>query len=228
MCSMLPIALTVALLSPFQQANTLSAAEMKEGWRLLFDGKTTKGWRTFKEKEVRPGWVVKDGALAVGDPENAGDIMTTNEFQWFVLSLEYNIEKGQNSGIMFHVTEQGRTAWMTGPEIQLFDNPSNPQVQQAGWLYELYKTDKDATKPAGEWNRLVIAVLPEGCYTEMNGVRYYDYKMGSEDFKARVEKSKFGKMPYFAKSGKGAIAFQGDHGKVKFRNIKILARDIQK
>ncbi|MBV6458616.1 MAG: hypothetical protein HONBIEJF_01749 [Fimbriimonadaceae bacterium] len=213
---------------PMQEVNALSPAETKAGWKLLFDGRSTKGWRTFKEKGVGEGWVVKDGALCVENPEKAGDIMTTEDFRWFVLSLEYNIAKGQNSGIMFHVTEQGRTVWMTGPEIQLFDNAANPEVQQAGWLYELYKADKDATKPAGEWNHLVIAVLPDKCYTEMNGVRYYEYKLGSEDFKARVAKSKFSKMPYFAKAGKGAIAFQGDHGNVKFRNIKILVRDNQK
>jgi len=225
---MVPALLSVLVALPSQEINTLSAAEKKAGWKLLFDGKTTKGWKAYKEKEVHEGWVVKDGALCVADPEHAGDIMTTQDFKWFMLSIEYNMDPGQNSGIMFHVTEQGRTPWMSGPEIQLFDNASNPEVQQAGWLYEIYKAEKDATKPAGEWNHLLIAVLPDKCFTEMNGVRYYEYKLGSDDFKERVAKSKFAKMPYFAKSGKGAIAIQGDHGKVKFRNIKILPRDNQK
>jgi hypothetical protein len=213
------VALTALLV--LQAPNTLTTAEKKAGWRLLFDGQTTKGWRNFKAQDIKPGWTVKDGALTCSDPHNAGDIMTKDQFDWFELTLDYNIGKGENSGIMYHVTEQGEATWHTGPEIQLFDNPSNPEVQKAGWLYQLYQSKVDATKPAGEWNHVRILVTPAKCQTDMNGVKYYEYVLGSEDFKARLAKSKFATMPYFAKSMTGSIAFQGDHGLVSFRNIKI-------
>jgi hypothetical protein len=90
------------------------------------------------------------------------------------------------------------------------------------------KTGKplDATKPAGEWNKVRLVISPEKCEHWINGVKYFDYVLGSEDFNARVKKSKFATMPLFAKSPKGAIALQGDHGQISFRNIKI--REIQK
>ena len=209
--------------------NTLSDAEKAAGWKLLFDGNTLNGWHNFKKEGVRPGWQIKDGTLVCVDPHNAGDIVTTEQFDWFELSLEYNITEAGNSGIMFHVTEQGNSPWQTGPEIQLEDNEKAKDPQRCAWLYGLYqpeidpKTGKtlDATKPVGQWNQVRIIISPTKCEHYVNGVKYFEYVLGSEDFKARVAKSKFGKMPYFAKSDKGYLALQGDHGSVAFRNIKI-------
>ncbi len=209
--------------------NTLTAEEKSVGWRLLFDGKELKGWHNFKREGIRPGWQVKDGALVCVDPHNAGDLVTTEKFDSFELQLDYNISEGGNSGIMYHVTDEGNAAWATGPEIQLEDNAKATDPQRCGWLYALYqpaidpKSGKplDATKPAGQWNRIRIIISPEKCVHEVNGVKYVEYVLGSEDFKARVAKSKFGKMPLFAKSGTGYLALQGDHGEVSFRNIKI-------
>ena len=201
--------------------NTLTEDEKKAGWKLLFDGKTLDGWHNFKEAGVKPGWQVKDGALVCVDPHNAGDIVTADKYEWFELEVDYNISKGGNSGIMFHVTDEGGTAWQTGPEIQLLDNKDGKDPNKAGWLYQLYTTDKDATKPAGEWNHLRILLSPDKCEHVMNGEKYFEYVLGSDDFKKRVEKSKFGKMPHFAKSPTGYLALQGDHGQVSFRNIKI-------
>jgi hypothetical protein len=79
----------------------------------------------------------------------------------------------------------------------------------------------DATKPAGQWNQVRLLITPEKCEHEINGVKYFEYVIGSEDFQQRVAASKFGSMPDFAKSGAGYIALQGDHGQVRFRNIKI-------
>jgi hypothetical protein len=209
--------------------NTLTDAEKTAGWKLLFDGKSLNGWHNFKKEGVRPGWQVKDGTLACVDPHDAGDVVTTDKFDWFELELDYNISEGGNSGIMFHVTDEGDAAWATGPEIQLEDNAKAADPQRCGWLYALYqpptdpKTGKpvDATRPAGEWNHLRIVISPEKCVHEVNGVKYVEYVLGSEDFNARVARSKFGKMPLFAKSNSGSIALQGDHGQVSFRNIKI-------
>ena len=106
---------------------------------------------------------------------------------------------------------------------------SSKDPQRCGWLYGLYEPPVDpkkgkpldATKPAGEWNKVRLVVTPEKCLHEINGVKYFEYSMTSADFKERVAKSKFGQMPLFAKSGKGSIALQGDHGSISFRNIKV-------
>ena len=143
-------------------ANKLSDDEVKAGWKLLFDGKSFAGWHTFKQDGVRPGWQVKDGTLACVDPHKAGDLATTDKYDWFELSLEYNISEGGNSGVMFHVTNDGNAIWATGPEVQLEDNVKAADPIRCGWLYQLYqpendpKTGKplDATKPVGEWNQM--------------------------------------------------------------------------
>ena len=215
--------------------NQLTAAEKQAGWKLLFDGKTLNGWTNFGKTDVRAGWQVKDGTLACVDPHNAGDIVTAGQFDWFELSIDFNISEGGNSGIMFHVTKEGRTAWATGPEIQLEDNVKAGDPERCGWLYQLYKpaidpkTNKpiDATKPAGEWNQIRVTIAPVGEKSEVsvNGVKYYDFYYGSDDFKARIAKSKFRRMPGFAKSDTGSIALQGDHGSVAFRNIAAASQE---
>lgn len=210
--------------------NTLTDAEKAAGWRLLFNGKDFTGWHNFKHEGVRPGWEVKDGTLVCADPHNAGDIVTTDQFDWFELQLDYNISEAGNSGIMFHVTDQGNQVWATGPEFQLEDNVKAADHIRCGWLYALYQppddpnTGKplDATKPVGEWNHVRLLITPQKCVHEINGVKYFEYVLGSEDFTNRVAHSKFGRMPHFAKSTSGYIALQGDHGRVEFRNIKLL------
>jgi len=209
--------------------NTLTEAEKAAGWKLLFNGKGFSGLHNFKQDGVRPGWQVKDGALACVDPHNAGDIVSADKFGWFELQLDYNISEGGNSGIMYHVTDDGAAVWATGPEFQLEDNAKAADPIRCGWLYALYqpandpKTGKplDATKPVGEWNHVRLVIGHDKCIHEINGVKYFEYVLGSEDFKARVAKSKFSKMPMFAKASSGYIALQGDHGQVSFRNIKV-------
>jgi hypothetical protein len=211
------------------KANTLPDEEKNAGWKLLFDGKGLDGWHSFKMDSVRPGWQVKDGVLTCADPHNAGDLCTNYKYGWFELQLDYNISPAGNSGIMYHVTDEGRATWATGPEFQLEDNAAAADPVRCGWLYALYqpptdpKTGKpiDTTKAAGQWNHIRLLISPERCEHEINGVKYFEYVLGGEDFKQRVAKSKFGKMPLFAKSDSGYIALQGDHGQVSFRNIKI-------
>src|SRR5258705_2265896 len=138
--------------------NTLTDAEKAAGWKLLFDGKTTNGWRNYKKSDIAPGWKVENSALVRGK-EAAGDIITADKYAAFELSLEYNISPGGNSGLMYHVTEEGATPWRTGPEIQIQDSTSAAKdPQKPGWLYQLYKSDIDAAKPAGEWNQLRILI----------------------------------------------------------------------
>jgi hypothetical protein len=218
------------------RVNALTEAEKKGGWKLLFNGQNLDGWHNFKTTTVRQGWQVKDGSLACVDPHDAKDLCTTEQFDWFELQLDYNISEGGNSGIIFHATDDGNAVWATGPEFQLEDNAKAADPQRCGWLYALYqppndpKTGKplDATKPAGEWNHVRLLITPEKCEHEINGVKYFEYVLGSDDFKQRVAKSKFGRMPLFAKFDKGYIALQGDHGQVAFRNIKIRPIEAKK
>src|SRR5947209_445990 len=163
--SLTAISLTLAFCAvPCRAAseNSLSTDEKAAGWQLLFDGQDLKGWHNFKKEGVRPGWEIKDGTIACVDPHNAGDIVTEGKYDWFELQLDYNISEGGNSGIMYHVTDDGGAAWATGPEFQLEDNAKAADKIRCGWLYALYqpptdpKTDKplDATKPAGKWNHV--------------------------------------------------------------------------
>lgn len=212
---------TLAVALAIGQDNTLTKAEAHSGWKLLFDGKTTKGWHNFKQKTISDGWKVVDGVLTIVDANKAGDIVTDDKFDWFELEIDAKLGKGQNSGIMYHVADDGEATWHSGPEIQLYDHPAEPGVQITGYLYELYSSPVDASKPAGEWNHLHIVVAPDRCYTEVNGVKYYEYVLGSKDFWEREAKSKFVEFPQFAKLKSGTIAIQGDHGNVSFKNIKI-------
>jgi Domain of Unknown Function (DUF1080) len=212
--------------------NTLADSEKAAGWKLLFDGKSTDGWHNYRKHDIGPGWQVVDGTLACVDTKRSGgDLVTDEKFDNFELVLEYNISKGGNSGVMFHVTDEGPTTWATGPEVQLFDNQQtgSHEEQLSGWLYQLYKPPvdpatgkpRDSTHPAGEWNDVRIIIAPEKCEVYMNGDKYYEFVLGSDDWNQRVAKSKFASMPGFGKAASGRIALQGDHGAVSFRNIKI-------
>lgn len=232
MSSLMVLSLTAAIqamAADDSSINKLTSEEKAAGWQLLFDGNDFNGWHNFKREGVRAGWEVRDGTLVCADPHNAGDIVTSNQFDWFELQLDYNISEAGNSGIMFHVTDEGNAVWATGPEFQLEDNQKAADKIRCGWLYALYqppidpKTGQtlDATKPVGEWNHVRLLITPEKCVHEINGVKYFEYVLGSDDFNTRVAHSKFGRMPHFAKSNIGFIALQGDHGQVSFRNIKV-------
>lgn len=209
--------------------NILTDEEKAAGWKLLFNGTDLTGWHNFRRDDVRPGWKVQDGVLICADPHDAGDLCTSEQYDWFELQIEYNISPAGNSGIMYHVTDEARSAWATGPEFQLEDNAAAADPVRCGWLYALYQppidpsTGKtlDATKPAGQWNQIRLIISPAKCEHIINGVKYFEYVLGSEEFQQRVAKSKFSRMPLFAKSKTGYIALQGDHGQVSFRNIKI-------
>ena len=174
---------------------------------------------------VGPGWKVENGALVRAD-KGAGDIITSDKFGAFELVLDFNISKEGNSGLMFHVTEEGGAPWHTGPEIQIQDNKDGHDPQKAGWMYQLYPASVDTTKPVGEWNTFVLKCqkTPAGtfkCEHTMNGTKYCEYEIGSDDWKAKLAKSKFAKWEGFGTHDKGHICLQ-DHGNpVWFRNIKI-------
>jgi hypothetical protein len=203
--------------------NQLTAEESAAGWKLLFDGKdASQHWRGFKKETLPAGWVVEDGALV--RKTGGGDIVTKDEYDSFEFAVDWKISEGGNSGIIFKVQEDKpvNAPWMTGPEAQILDNVKGHDPQHAGWLYQLYKTDLDTTKPAGEWNHFVLKCekTPAGtyhCEHWMNGTKYVDYEIGSDDWKERVAKSKFKGYDDFGKAAAGRICLQ-DHGNlVSFR-----------
>jgi len=206
------------------------AAGAADEWKSLFDGKSSAGWLEITGKPFPATWTIEDGCLKTSPkPGGMQDIRTAEVFSSFELEFDWKISPAGNSGIIYHITEKGGAVWATGPEFQLEDNTKAADQIRCGWLYALYqpptdpKTEKplDATKPVGEWNHIRLLISPEKCEHDINGVKYFEYVLGSDDFNERVAKSKFGKMPGFAKSNSGYIALQGDHGSVSFRNIKI-------
>lgn len=215
------IACLIASLLIQTSHNTLTQAEKDSGWFLLFDGASTSGWHNYKSDTIGDGWRIIDGVLEIIDPANAGDIVSTKQFEWFELSIDFKLADGQNSGIMFHVDESGETAWQSGPEIQIYDAGDQEGVEKTGYLYQIYAPKLDATYPVGQWNNIRIRVAPDVSWTKVNGVTYYTYDYRSKDFWERVKASKFSEYPGFAKAKSGSIAIQGDHGIVSFRNIKI-------
>ena len=214
--------------------NRLTDAEKAAGWVLLFDGQTTEGWRNFHKPDISKGWQVKDGALCRVD-KTAGDIITTGEYGDFQLELDYKVPAYANSGIMYRVSESEPRAPWSGVEFQILDN-TDPKgdPQKSGWAYALYQppTDAktgqplDATKPIGEWNHIKLVCRGPHIEHWMNGVKYCEYEIGSDDWNQRVAKSKFSKWPNFAKSAKGHLTLQGDHGDVSFANIKLLPLEV--
>jgi cytochrome c len=207
--------------------NKLSSAEVKAGWKLLFDGKSTKGWRGYKAKAVPSAWVVQDGALAFDKKEGAtgGDLLTRDQYENFELSIDWRVGEGGNSGIMYHVQETEDHPWRTGPEMQVLDNArhrdgKNP-LTSAGSCYGLYAPSKDVTRPVGEWNQARLVVNGPAVEHWLNGEKIVSYEKGSADWDAKVAGSKFKSMPNFGESTRGHIDLQ-DHGdRVEFRNIKL-------
>jgi hypothetical protein len=199
--------------------NTLSEKEKSEGWRLLFDGKNaSENWRGYRKEVFPEKWVIEDGAL-VG--QRGGDIITREQFENFELSIEWKISEGGNSGIMFRVLETEKAPWQTGPEIQILDNVGGKDPNKAGWMYALYPASVDTTKPVGEWNHFRFVTQGGKCEHWMNGTKYVEYTIGSEDWNQKVAKSKFGNFPAFAKAPKGHLCLQ-DHGNlVWYRSMKI-------
>jgi cytochrome c len=214
--------------------NTLTKQEEKDGWKLLFDGKTLKGWRNFKSKTIGEAWSVTDGAIHLNKTQKegfqvkgGGDIVTENEFENFELSIEWKIAPCGNSGIIFNVVEapEYQYVWQTGPEMQVLDNACHPDAKiekhRAGNLYDLIASSTESVKPANEWNVAKIVSNKGHLELWLNGVKQVETTMFTPEWEAMIKGSKFKDMPGFGKSKKGRISLQ-DHGDlVWFRNIKI-------
>ena len=218
--------------------NTLSDQEKKNHVVLLFDGKTTNGWRgAYKDKFPEKGWEVKDGTLNVlgsngKESTNGGDIITTKEYSAFVLQFEFKITEGANSGVKYFVTEkENNTGSAIGLEYQILDDAKHPDAKMGtdgnrtlASLYDLIPSIKEprARRKVGEWNRGMVIVYPDGRVEHyLNGWKMLDYKRGTQYFYALVARSKYAHWPNFGMAPEGHILLQ-DHGNdVSFRSIKI-------
>jgi hypothetical protein len=210
----------MALISPSNSVGREQSAR-NDGWRSLLDGKTTAGWRGYRQKTMPDGWTVLDGALTRAG--KGGDIITVDQFADFELTLEYNVAPGANSGVFFRVTEDDPVIWHDAPEIQVIDNARQDlkPAQTAGANYEIHAPARDVAKPAGEWNTMRILVKGDHVEQWLNGVKVVAYELGSDDWKRRVQASKFKEFPRYGQARRGHIGLQ-DHGdKVAYRNIRI-------
>ena len=227
------ILIALSFISQAQTPNTLTKSEKKHGWKLLFDGYTTKGWRNYKSDKIGAAWKVKDGALYLDaankkdwQTEDGGDIVTEGIYENYELSVEWKIQPCGNSGIIFNVQDGNYDyVWHTGPEFQVLDNACHPDAKiikhSAGDLYDLISCKVETVKPAGEWNQARI-IANKGNYSFwLNGTEVTSVNMNSPEWKALIAGSKFKDKPDFGMFTKGRISLQ-DHGdQVWYRNIKI-------
>ncbi|HVZ57255.1 MAG TPA: DUF1080 domain-containing protein [Chitinophagaceae bacterium] len=215
--------------------NTLTDQEKKDGWELLFDG-TTKGWHKYGDGAVGSSWKADSTLhLDASKKENwqvsgGGDIVTDEEFTNFDLKLDWKIDTGGNSGVMFYVHEGKDSAkyayaWYTGPEMQVLDNNGHPDAKipkhRAGDLYDLISCSKETVKPALQWNHAEIVANNGKLDLYLNGENVVSTTLWDANWKKLVAGSKFKDMPEFGTYKVGRIALQ-DHGfNVWFKNIKI-------
>jgi cytochrome c len=228
-----PVTVTAMLSHPH---NALTSSESGNGWKLLFDGKTTQGWHNYNKKTIGKSWIVEDGTLSLDarkhpdghwQAADGGDIVAEGEYENFELNVEWKVSPCGNSGIIYNVIEspEYEFAWHTGPEMQILDDVCHPDTRfsshRAGSLYDMIPCEVVTVKPAGEWNK--VRIIKNNGLVEhwLNGVVVVRYDMNKDTWIQMINKSKFKSMPQFGRAERGKIVLQ-DHGdKVWFRNIKI-------
>ena len=214
-------------------ANEMSAQQGE--WEVLFDGSSFDGWKGYGTDKVADVWKLEDGAMVFYPPKDRPkgtiyDINTVGAYTDFVLSLEWRISEGGNSGIFWGISEdsQFKKPYHTGPEIQVLDNEKHPDAKngtthQAGALYDMVAPAKDATKAVGEWNLVEITIDHKNNKGKvvLNGEEVVTFPVVGDGWDAMVADSKFKGWKGFGKYTTGKIGLQ-DHGDiVAYRNIKI-------
>jgi hypothetical protein len=217
--------------------NNLDPEEKVQGWRLLWDGKTAKGWRGADAPGFpAKGWSLANGELAVQPKGGGGDIMTEEEFGAFELQMEFKVSAGANSGIFYYLTSPHDPASGAplGLEYQILDDEHHPDAKLGidgnrtlASLYDIYpratlRTNVGVAPKIDVWQHARIVARADGAVEHwLNGVKVLEFKRGSDDYRAHVAASKFKSTPEFGEAAKGRILLQ-DHGDaVAFRSIKI-------
>nr|WP_321407075.1 DUF1080 domain-containing protein [uncultured Carboxylicivirga sp.] len=225
--------------------NTLTKNETADGWKLLWDGKTTQGWRGAKLDDFPAnGWTIQDGILSVqssggAESENGGDIVTTQPYKNFILEVDFKFTKGANSGIKYFVnTELNKDKGSAiGCEFQILDDDIHPDAKKGvngnrtlGSLYDLIKASGREYIPSlgplkyvnqYNWNRARIVVNGKKVEHYLNGCKVVEYERNTQQWRALVAYSKYSIWPGFGEAEEGLILLQ-DHGdEVHFKNIKI-------
>lgn len=221
--------LTALMVSPFVNAaepNTLTADETKDGWKLLFDGKTLDGWMSWKTKKpLEEGtWTVEDGTLTLTG-KGGGDIYTVDSYENFELALEWKTTG--NSGIFFRVDPAIKgPIYKVAPEIQIERTAGNHSTSAAG-LYALYEVEGEKELNPDGWNQVRMRIQDGHAVHWFNGRKTYQYTIGSADWNTRVANSKFKTWEGFGEFADGRVGLQ-DHGaKVAFRSVKIKRLDAE-
>jgi hypothetical protein len=218
--------------------NTLTTQEQNNGVKLLWDGKTTDGWRgAYKDKFPEHGWEIVDGELRVvksagAESQNGGDIVSLDEYKAFDLQFEFKLSDGANSGVKYFVTEkENNQGSAIGLEYQILDDEKHPDAKLGAVgnrtlasLYDLIPADRNprGVKKIGEWNQGRVIVYPDNHVEHwLNGYKVIEYVRGNNIFKALVARSKYAQWENFGMAEKGHILLQ-DHGdQVSFRSVKI-------
>ena len=212
-----------------QKDNTLTKTEKKDGWQLLFDGKTLNGWRMYQNKPADC-WGIKNGEIyckgSVTDKSDLrADLITTDIYENYELLVDWKIAPAGNSGIIYNVTEDNEASYQSGPEYQLIDDEGYPgkleDWQKTGADYAMYTASSRPVKPIGEYNTSKIVV--KGAHREhwLNGVKVVEFEAWSDDWNKRKASGKWKDTPGYGMAKKGYICLQ-DHGSgVWFKNIKI-------
>lgn len=229
-CGLLATTIMVNPVLAQRDDNQLTKKEKKQGWQLLFDGKTTNGWHSFNKPDLGKAWNVDNGALHLGKTigkDDGGDATSRDVFGDFELKLDWKISVNGNSGVMFLVQEgtQFERPYHTGPEMQVLDNNGHPDAKiithRAGDLYDLITSSPENVKPAGEWNSITIRLKNARLEFWQNGAKVISTTLWDDNWNKIVAGSKFKNMPNFAKFKSGHIVLQ-DHGnEVWYKNIKI-------
>lgn len=215
-----------------QTTQLMTHQEINDDWEVLFDGESTEHWREYGMDEFpSEGWMIEDNTLVFRAPESGSsglDIITKDTYSDFELNLEWMISEGGNSGIFYHVLEQDRAIYWSGPEFQILDNENHPDAnmgingnRKSASLYDLIPAQPQNTNPFGEWNS--IRIISDGPTIQhwQNGEKVVEYERWNQEWFDMLHKSKFNCFPEFGAIRSGHIGLQ-DHGdEVKFRNIKI-------